>query len=85
MSNPLSIFDDLREMYLRYLDSPFDLRYSDLVTERRDLLNQDGRIYRRPLIEPLPAYLSSGQAFRAVQTNQQEQLTDRERCRGFAR
>ena len=36
MSNPIALFDDLREMYLRYLDSPFDLRYPDLVAERRD-------------------------------------------------
>ena len=43
MSNPLALFDDLREMYLRYLDSPFDLRYEDLVAERRTLLNADGR------------------------------------------
>jgi hypothetical protein len=26
-------------MYLRYLDSTFDLRYPDLVAERRALLN----------------------------------------------
>ena len=35
MSNPITLFDDLREMYLRYLDSPFDLRYPDLVAERQ--------------------------------------------------
>ncbi len=46
MSNPLTLFDDLREMYLRYLDSPFDLRYPDLLSERRALLNTDGRLFR---------------------------------------
>ncbi len=66
MSNPLALFDDLREMYLRYLDSPFDLRYPDLVTERRDLLSVDGRIFRQPLIEPIPAYQSSNQTFQAI-------------------
>lgn len=66
MSNPRELFDDLREMYLRYLDSPFDLRYADLVAERRQLLDQDGRIYRRPLIEPQPAYRSSGLTFSAA-------------------
>lgn len=35
MSNPLRLFEDLRDMYLRYLDSPFDLRYQDLAAERR--------------------------------------------------
>lgn len=56
MRNPVSVFNYLREMYLRYLDSPFDLRYPDLVKERRDLIDQDGRIYRYPLIEAVPAY-----------------------------
>jgi hypothetical protein len=45
------------------LDSPFDLRYSDLVQERRQLLDMDRRLYRNPLIEPIPAYQSSGQTF----------------------
>lgn len=66
MSSPLALFDDLREMYLRYLDSPFDLRYEDLVTERRTLLDADGRIYRYPLIEPVPAYQSSNRTFQAI-------------------
>jgi len=68
MSNPIRLFENLRDMYLRYLDSPFDIRYDDLTTERHQLLDQDGRIYRHPLIEPVPAYRSSGQSLRdAVQ------------------
>ncbi|MGE3109706.1 MAG: DEAD/DEAH box helicase [Vicinamibacterales bacterium] len=63
MTSPQAIFDSLRETYLRYLDSPFDLRYPDLIAERRRLLDVDGRLYRRPLIEPVPAYESSGQNF----------------------
>lgn len=63
MSNPLAIFDDLRETYFRYLDSPFDLRYPDLVAERRALLDADGRLYRQPLIEPVPTYQFCGQTF----------------------
>jgi DEAD/DEAH box helicase domain-containing protein len=63
MSNPLAIFEDLRDTYFRYLDSPFDLRYPDLVAERRALLDADGRLYRSPLIEPVPAYQLSGQTF----------------------
>ena len=63
MSNPIRFFEHLRDMYLRYLDSPFDLRYADLATERRQLLDRDGRIYRFPLIEPVPAYRSSNQSF----------------------
>lgn len=63
MSSPLAIFEDLRDTYFRYLDSPFDLRYPDLVAERRALLDVDGRLYRRPLIEPVPAYQLCGQTF----------------------
>ncbi len=63
MSNPIRFFENLRDMYLRYLESPFDLRYPDLTAERKQLLDQDGRIYRRPLIEPVPAYRSSGLTF----------------------
>ena len=46
MSNPNRYFENLRDIYLRYLDSPFDIRYADLSAERRQLLDQDGRIYR---------------------------------------
>ena len=63
MSNPIAIFENLRDTYFRYLDSPFDLRYPDLVAERRRLLDVDGRLYRHPLIEPVPAYQLCGQTF----------------------
>ena len=61
--NPIRLFENIRDMYLRYLDSPFDLRYGDLTQEREILLDQDGRIYRHPLIEPIPAYRTSGESF----------------------
>lgn len=61
MNNPIALFDAIKEMYLRYLDSPFDLRYPELVAERRALLERDGRIFRDPLIEPVPQYQSCGQ------------------------
>lgn len=63
MTNPVSIFEGMRDTYLRYLDSPFDLRYDSLVAERRGLLDRDGRLYRRPLIEPAPPYASSNRDF----------------------
>jgi len=68
VSNPIRFFEHLRDMYLRYLDSPFDIRYADLTAERRQLLDRDGRMYREPLVEPVPAYRSSNQSFgQAVQ------------------
>src|SRR5438046_7825550 len=64
--NPIAIFEGLRDIYFRYLDSPFDLRYPELVAERRQLLDVDGRLYRRPVIEPVPAYQRCGQTFAQV-------------------
>lgn len=66
MNNPVALFRNLRDLYLRYLDSPFDLRYADLVRERRALLDQDGRLWREPLIEPVPAYPKCGRDFRGM-------------------
>ena len=56
MSNPFVLSEELHDIYLRYLDSPFALRYLDLQLERRQLLSADGRIIRHPLLEPVPAY-----------------------------
>ena len=56
MDNPFQTFDDIRDAYLRYLDSPFRLRYRALLDERRELLNDDRQLYRHPLIEPLSPY-----------------------------
>lgn len=63
MNNPLALFRNLRDLYLRYLDSPFDLRYRDLVRERGTLLDRDGYLWREPLIEPVPAYPLCGKDF----------------------
>jgi ATP-dependent helicase YprA (DUF1998 family) len=60
MENPFHIFDSIREAYLRYLDSPFRLRYQALLNERRSLLDRDGQLYRNALFEAMPPYESSG-------------------------
>lgn len=61
MNNPFQVFEDIRHAYLRYMDSPFRLRYAALLQERRALLDQDRQLYRLPLLEPLAPYESSGQ------------------------
>ena len=66
MRNPIALFNDLREMYLRYLDSPYDLRYPDLVRERRSLIDRNGRIYRDPLIEAVQVYEKCPSTFAQV-------------------
>lgn len=67
MNNPLAIFRSLRELYRRYLDSPLAIRYDALRDERRALLfDQDRRLWREPLIEPVPEYPLCGAYFAAV-------------------
>lgn len=82
MKNPLQVFQALRDMYLRYLDSPFDLRYDDLVSERRDLVDRDHRIYRHPILEPVAKYEKCGNEFGDICSNllqqswQPQQISD---------
>jgi DEAD/DEAH box helicase domain-containing protein len=66
MNNPLALFRNLRDLYLSYLNSPFALRYPDLVAERRELLDRNGYLWREPLIEPVPAYPTIRQDFRTM-------------------
>jgi ATP-dependent helicase YprA (DUF1998 family) len=66
MSDPIQTFQSLKDAYLRYFDSPFDLRFEDLVRARRRLLDRDGVLYREPLVEPQPPYAGSGQDVRSA-------------------
>ena len=67
MNNPIAIFRNLRELYRRYLDSPLAIRYDSLREERRALLfDQDRRLWREPLIEPVPTYPLCGDGFTHV-------------------
>jgi DEAD/DEAH box helicase domain-containing protein len=59
VNDPIGTFERIRDSYLRYLDSPFRLRYEALMEERRDLLNRDGQLFREPLFEPIVPYQSS--------------------------
>lgn len=59
VNDPYGIFDATRNSYIRYLDSPFRLRYDALLDERRAMLDEDGELYRDPLFEVIPAYESS--------------------------
>lgn len=66
MNDPFQIFEEIRRAYLRYLDSPFRLRYDVLLDERRKLLNRDRQLYRDPLFEPIAPYESSGRTVSAA-------------------
>src|SRR5262249_1940490 len=69
MTDPVRTFDALRNAYLRYFDSPFDLRFEELVQARRTLLNRDAVLYREPLIEPQPPYVGSAYDIHSGSTN----------------
>lgn len=59
MDNPFKVFEEIRSAYLRYLRSPFRLRYDALLTEREQLLDRDRQLYREPLFEPVTPYLTA--------------------------
>ena len=63
MNNPIAVFQRLRSLYLRYLDSPLAIRYDSLRAERRVLLDADRRMWREPVIEPTSVFPLSGGDF----------------------
>ncbi len=56
MRDALSIFDALRDQYLRYYDTPFSVREPSVMAERRRLLLEDRAIAREPWLEPIAPY-----------------------------
>lgn len=52
-------FERLREAYFRYYDTPFGLVDKRLQRERRELFDRDNGVYRRPLIELRPEYVTA--------------------------
>lgn len=59
MRDPLAVFETLRDYYISYYETPFELRDPGLSAERRKLLLQPGEIAQEPLLELLPKYQSS--------------------------
>lgn len=56
----LDTFERLREAYFRYYDTPFGLADAKLMEERRSLLDRDRGVYRMPLLELRPEYVTTG-------------------------
>ncbi|WP_070720294.1 MULTISPECIES: DEAD/DEAH box helicase [Dietzia] len=55
----IQTFEHLRDAYFRYYDTPFGLADERLQAERRALLDRDGGVYRKPLLELRPEYAGS--------------------------
>lgn len=54
--SPLDIFDQLRDTYFRYYDTPFRMASEELNRERRRLLDRAGGVWQEPLLELRPRY-----------------------------
>ena len=59
MIDPFKIYDQLRESYIRYIETSFKFNSPSieqepvLEWERRKLLEKEGLIYQEPLFEPI--------------------------------
>lgn len=60
MKDPIGSFETIKENFIRYVKTAFGTKFESIEKERYDLLNYDKVLYRKPWIEPLPDYVSSG-------------------------
>lgn len=60
MKDPIGSFEIIKENFIRYVKTAFGTKFEGVEKERYDLLNYDRVLYRKPWIEPLPDYVSSG-------------------------
>ncbi|HLI10882.1 MAG TPA: DEAD/DEAH box helicase [Alphaproteobacteria bacterium] len=65
MNDALSIFENLRDYYVRYYETPFSIRDAGVERERHDLLMEEKTIAREPWLEPIAPYATVGHDLRA--------------------
>ena len=56
---PLSMFRDIRDFFVTYLDTAFRIRHPHVTSARRKLLSQIGTLCAAPYLEPILPYKSS--------------------------
>ena len=56
IAQPKSVYERLREAYMRYYDTAFWVRNPAIRAERRRLLEAEGAIFQEPLLEPTLPY-----------------------------
>jgi Lhr-like helicase len=56
VNDALAIFENLRDYYIRYYETPFSVRDEGVEQERHDLLLEDRTISREPWLEPIAPY-----------------------------
>lgn len=64
MQDILGVYNNLKDMYIQYMDSPFALGNRWLADERREILQKEGIIHQLPYVEALPSFKSSGNTIR---------------------
>lgn len=60
LSDPLSRFERIRDLYLTYMETAFRIGADDIQAERRSLLERGDALCAEPLLEPQPRYRRSG-------------------------
>ena len=60
MFEPIQAFENLKEYYLRYIETAFRIASPELQKNQRDLIKKIGNLSTEILLEPMPKYESSG-------------------------
>lgn len=60
MKDPIGSFYNVRDNFIRYVQSAFGTRFEEIEKEREELLKQPEVLYKEPILELLPRYESSG-------------------------
>lgn len=68
MKDPIGSFETIKENFIRYVKTAFGTKFEGVEKERNVLLNYDKVLYRKPWIEPLPDYISSGKKINDLTT-----------------
>ena len=56
MNNPIKIFRELQNVYLKYINSGLPFSREEYINERNELMNEPGTICQPPIIELVPKY-----------------------------
>src|SRR5687768_4847632 len=59
LTNPLRVYTEIKDAYLRYVDTAYWLRSDELMRERRALLSDTDLLFTDVLLEPVRPYDST--------------------------
>ena len=68
MQDPIGGFRRIRDFYITYYDTAFRLKDTNLIDERRRLLEQSGALCTDPMIEPIPTYETIKSKLKSMKT-----------------